>query len=168
MRKQLPTALVKGQLICGAEGRVRGFEGPWGCPTPSGDRAGGGGSPRLGTKSWLSTGAGWGRLPADGNGFSSPPPHGQGALTRPLVFDEEELQALLEGVLIHVELHLHPAGTAPMGTVSAGGMGRTPAPSPGPCKLSLPRAIPGSLIAPRATQHPLVASQCPMAWLQPG
>lgn len=29
-------------------------------------------------------------------------------LTGSLVFDEEELEALLESVLVHVELHLHP------------------------------------------------------------
>lgn len=29
-------------------------------------------------------------------------------LTRSLVFDEEKLQTLLEGVFIHVKLHLHP------------------------------------------------------------
>lgn len=29
-------------------------------------------------------------------------------LTWPLVFDKEELQPLLEGVLIDIELHLHP------------------------------------------------------------
>lgn len=81
MRKELPTALVKGQLICGAEGRAKGFEGPRGCTAPAGDRAGGGDRPRLGTKSRLSTGAGRGWLPADGNGFSSPPLCGQGALT---------------------------------------------------------------------------------------
>lgn len=62
----------------------------------------------------------WGQLPADGNGSMPPALRGQRALTRSLVFDEEELQALLEGVLIDVELHLHPAGKASGGTVSAG------------------------------------------------
>lgn len=66
------------------------------------------------------SGDSWGQLPADGNGSMSPAPRGQRALTRSLVFDEEELQALLEGVLIDVELHLHPAGKASVGTVSAG------------------------------------------------
>lgn len=43
------------------------------------------------------------------------------ALTRSLVFDEEELQPLLEGVFIHIELDLHPAGKAPRAAHQQGG-----------------------------------------------
>jgi len=53
-----------------------------------------------------------------GQGLVSPDRYSgctHGALTRSLVFDEEELQPLLEGVFIHVELDLHPAGKAPRG-----------------------------------------------------
>lgn len=51
------------------------------------------------------------------------------ALTRSLVFDEEELQPLLEGVFIHVELDLHPAGRVPRGAVSGvAGQSRNPCP----------------------------------------
>lgn len=42
-------------------------------------------------------------------------------LTRSLVFDEEKLQPLLEGVFIHVELDLHPVGKAPRGAHQRGG-----------------------------------------------
>ena len=38
-----------------------------------------------------------------------------------MVFDEEELQPLLEGVFIHVELDLHPAGKVPRGARQRGG-----------------------------------------------
>lgn len=59
-----------------------------------------------------------------GQGLVSPGKHSaspQGALTRSLVFDEEELQTLLEGVFIHVELDLHPAGRAPRAAHQQGG-----------------------------------------------
>lgn len=51
-------------------------------------------------------------------------PHGRMAwcslsavLTWPLVFDEEKLQPLLEGVFVHIELHLHPVGNGDMTSV---------------------------------------------------
>lgn len=78
---------------------------------------------------------GWGhagtRPPADGNQWLLIPQDtarlsrpGHGALTRALVLDEEELQPLLEGVFVHVELDLHPAGETPEGPVSGwGGVG---------------------------------------------
>lgn len=89
----------------------------------------------LGSQRWGHTGK---QPPADGNGFSShedrarvlssglvsPSRHlgsTHGALTRSLVFDEEELQPLLEGVFIHVELDLHPAGKAPREAHQQGG-----------------------------------------------
>lgn len=45
------------------------------------------------------------------------PEHGQ--LTGSLVFDEEQLEALLKSVLVHIKLHLHPKrGDGEMGRVS--------------------------------------------------
>lgn len=96
----------------------------------------GGSSPGLGTRGdratsrwqWLLMPQDRARLPRLGQGLLSRRVPVHAALTRPLVFDEEELQPLLEGVFIHVELDLHPAGRAPRGAPVSGAAGQARSP----------------------------------------
>lgn len=81
------------------------------------------------------------------------------ALTRSLVFDEEELQPLLEGVFIHIELDLHPAGKAPRAAHQQGGRldlepPRRPTPlfwlvTPPNSLQQTPSSAPGSQLLPQ-------------------
>lgn len=50
----------------------------------------------------------------------------QRPLTWSLVFDEEKLQALLEGVFIHIKLHLHPIREERKATVTLRSAAQTP------------------------------------------